>query len=130
MKTNSHTSRKSLASRHRGVSNAHAFAVGKATGVRLNGGHAANTGAALHNAKKHRENARKHFKTTTKTGSHTNLFKSTSNSTVDPSEIKIPELNVESPINTKFVLLLLIPIAIFILIITIVMFVSFFKFLK
>ena len=127
MKTSSHSSRKSLASRsrRRGISNAHAFAVGKATGVRLNASHAAITGAALHSAKKHRENARKMFKSSSVHSSTKNRFSSSNGTaTINPQDVTVtpPELP-----SLKYFYLLFIPVIIFFIIIFIVMFLSIFR---
>ena len=123
MRARTHSSGKSLASRRHGISNAHAFAVGKATGVRINASHAANTGAALHNAKKHSENARKRFRGSSTHTSSKNRFTSTSTNTetITPPEISI---NPENLPNLKYFYLLLIPFAIFFIIIFIVIILS------
>lgn len=53
----SHHRRTSLSRRH-GISNHHAFAVGRATGVNINGSHMGAHGAALHRSAKRRKDHR------------------------------------------------------------------------
>ena len=114
------SSRKSLASRRRGFSNAHAFAVGKATGVRINDSHAANVGAALHSSKKHRENARR-MSRSSNTSKH--KFSSSSFSQNAPLDVLSNFDELKAP-SFKYFYLLLIPIVIFLITIFVMMVLS------
>ena len=111
-------------SRHNRISNAHVFAVGRATGVRLNGSHAANTGAALHNAKKHRETLRKMSKSSTASRSSKLKFSSTSTGQSVPLDTQINFDELKNLRSFKFFYLLLIPVVIFLIITFIMMVLS------
>lgn len=63
--TSLHSSRRHSSHHRHGISNSHAFAVGRATGVNINGSGMGAHGAALHRSAKRRQNqARRHRLTT------------------------------------------------------------------